>query len=308
MMSPRLISRARKTISKALSPILPVKVIAELIELEPPDAKVEVSVVRPSAIAGGRGIPFAPIIVYVNNEEVFRGNCDEKGRKILDLKLEEQHSIIDAYFRREGATNPSDSIEVIWDNFEDGKISPIWRGFRGAGPRPGESKRWEGNGRLNLYCKEIGHLTGIYTRNPVNIEGAIIGADLYSDGYVATGISILPSTEAWYAPAYNYGYDIILWEKAIHKIIIYSGYEEGKKKRRPYSPSYISTTLPSNPARVEIIQIDDSIRFLFNDEQIYNEEYQLPTKICNIYLWAMCWYVGAEGTSWIDNFTFIRED
>jgi len=304
-----VLHRVRRRVSTAVSPILPFKVTAEVTELKPPSLEAEIRVFYTTAKEGGRGIPFAPISVYMDGVKIYSGRCDKGGSKTLTLSLDKQRVTIDAYYRKAGVLNPSDSIEVLWDNFEDGVISKeIWRTFSTAGPEKGESRIYESDGKLNIYCKGMGHGRGVYTPEAISIDGATIRARLYTDGYLMTGISLTPSDEAWYGPAYSPGYDLCLWEKGIQKVLVYSGYREGKKKGVPYSPSKTLRELPSNPATIEMLQIGEGISFLINGELIHHEEYQPPTKICNIRLWAICFYKGAEGTSWIDNFTFIREE
>jgi len=246
----------------------------------------------------GKGVPMAPFTVYVNNAEEFTGRCDTKGKYSYELSLKNHRSVVDVYHARKRLVEASDSLSVLWDNFNDNVLDKkLWTTFHGMSIYPGTAKAYERNKRIELYCGATRSLAGIHTENPVDISNGRIKARLYSGGYVTCFITILPSTEAFYGASYNKGYDIGIWERGGDKLFIYSG----------RGTVYRQRTLKANPETIEIVLDGETIRFLEGGSEVYAETYKPPSKICNIYLWAHHWWYQGSGSSWADDFLFVGD-
>jgi len=179
------------------------------------------------------------------------------------------------------------------DNFNDNYLDRRkWVSFPISG-----GKAEELNGRIEFHAPTNHAGGGIRTAEPQDISNLHIKAKLYSGGYVISCISIIPSTDPFYGPSYNTGYDIGIWELGGTKLFVYSGKDTVYRKR----------SLKANPENIEIFLDGDTIRFLEDGTEVYSETYKPPSKLCNIYLWGISWYVGVSGTSWADDFSTVKE-
>jgi len=246
----------------------------------------------------GTGVPLAPFTVYVNNAEEFTGRCDTKGKYTHELSLKNRRSVVDVYHARKRLVEASDSLSVLWDNFNDNELDKkLWVTFSGMSMYPGTAKAYERNKRIEFYCGATRSLAGIHTENPIDLSEGRVSAKLYSGGYVTSFITILPSTDPFQGASYNTGYDIGIWAKGDTKLFVYSG----------KSTVYRQSTLKANPEMIEIVLDGDTIRFLEGGSEVYAEVYKPQSKLCNIYLWGHHWWYTGSGTSWADDFLVVGD-
>lgn len=245
----------------------------------------------------GVGVPLAPFIVYVNDVEELEGRCSTKGKYTHELSLIDHRSTIDVYHSRKRLVEASDSLEVLWDNFNDNSFDlRNWQMFAGSpGFYVGRSETKEENRQLKFISTNTGYLAGACTKTPIDVSNSKIKVKLYSGGWVVCFLSILPSNTPFYGANYNKGYDVGIWQNGIHKFIIYSG------SNVPYTKG----TLRGNPETIEVIIEDDVIRFLEEGFEVYTEAYKPASKLCNIYLWGQSWYHFRGGVSWADDFLLV---
>ena len=244
----------------------------------------------------GKGAPMAPFTLYVNNAEEFTGRCDTRGKHTHEIYFKNHRSVVDVYHARKRLLEASDSLSVLWDNFNDNEVDrKLWATISGKSIYPGTPKAYERNKRIVFDCAATRSIAGIHTVKPVDISNGRIKANLYSGGIVTCFISILPSTDPFQGASYNTGYDIGIWEDGGTKLFVYSGSETVYRQR----------TLKANPEIIEIVIDGDIIRFLEGGSEVYAETYKPPSKLCNIYLWAHHWWYQGSGSSWADDFLFV---
>ena len=241
----------------------------------------------------GKGIPFAPFIVYSDGREVSRGRCNLYGKASVTFNETRHRADISVYHARK-IVGAYDTSRLIWDNFDDGNLDgSVWRAFTGTPSFfVGTAEAYEGDGRINFKCTNTGYLAGIYTKRPIDISDSNISVKLFSDGWVVCAITILPQDEHFNGAGYNKGYDLVVWENGIDKLTIYSGTDR----------VLCMDSIKGNPDEIKITLDGDEIIFYEFDEEVYREPYKLPTKLCDIYLWGQSWYLFASGTSWADDF------
>ncbi len=243
-----------------------------------------------------RGIPFAPFSIYLNGVELTSGRCDNEGHAVEPLSLPNHRNKIDVYHGRRRLTSASDSLEIIWDNFNDNlRDDKLWNEFKIASQYIGNSRVTETNKRIEILCANTGWGGGVVTKNPVDISDCSIQAKLYTDYYAICALSILPASEPFFSVPYNHGYDIFVWGAGVNKFIIASGTKYVLQKSGMFD----------NPDPIQIKLEGDTIRFFEGANEVYSETYKPLSKLCNIYLWGQSWYHMKAGTSWVDDFNFV---
>jgi len=249
----------------------------------------------------GKGVPLAPIEIYINDKLVHKGRCDARGKHTYKLELDaKQHrAVIDVYHSRKRLTEAFDTLTTLWDDYDDEKLDRrIWEVFKGTPAYYiGKAEVREEDGFIKFISTNTGYLAGIKTISPVDISKGRISVRMRTGGWVVCALTILPSTEGFYGASYNKGYDVVIWEYGLHKFVIYSGPDI----------AYVKGTLRANPDNIEVILEDETIRFIEEGVEVYSETYKPPSKLCNIYLWGQSWYHLRGGTSWVDNLLFRGE-
>lgn len=256
-----------------------------------------------------RGVPSAPVAIYVQNEKVASAACDGEGRYTHELTLEERRRRVEVQLDVPLPLASPRTMKVLWDGFEDRELdTTVWTSYRASGPFPGHRVLRQRRGRIEFDVLGAGYLAGIHTKTEryhVDMAGGRISVELKTDGYAAAGLSILPETKPNIGVSYNEGYDIVLWELGIHKFMIYSNYGE---KKLPKGPIYHRKSLAGNPETIEVTLDEEGIIHFFEDgTERYSEEYKPDTTVSDIYLFGQSWYVGAGGIPWADNFICIEK-
>jgi len=293
-----LVNTLFRNVNRRFSRLAPINVEASLqnvnIKEAPLKGELHVLVTEKET---DRGVPFAPIEIYVNGARVFLGRCNRSGKYVHPITLDGHRGIIDVFHGRKRLITASDSVSVLWDNFNDGVLDKkIWETFKGwPAYYVGKAEIREQDGVVKFVSTNTGYLAGIYTKDPVDISDGHIRAKLYTGGWVVCALTILPSTEPFYSAGYNRGYDVVVWQNGIDKFIVYSGTRTVYKKG----------TLRANPETVEVILEGNTIKFLEEGTEVYRETYKPASKLCNIYLWGQSWYHFRGGTSWADDLIMV---
>lgn len=254
----------------------------------------------------GAGVPFTPITIYINGETYRKVSTDGNGEHLETISLTEHRSTVEVKHLAGIPFLPkaSDTSTVIWDNFDDNELAPVWRTFGGSGPWAPDHETREENERLEFMIHAVYDLTGAYIEEPIDIAKRRISVRLYSDHISPVFIDVLPAETKFYMTSYNHGYDFGIWEnlggpRYPPHLMVY-GPEGGGK-----AIIYERRSLRSNPVTLEIfLDGDGIIHFYEAGDEVYAEEYRASSTICNIYLHAHYWWYKhyrEPHVSWADN-------
>lgn len=210
-----IVSKVFRRMNKRVSTISPLSVEASLRHMRMGETPIKGSLdIDITEKRTGKGVPLAPFIVYLNDVEEFKGRCNTKGKYTHELSFKDHSSTIDVYHDRKRLVEASDSLRVLWDNFNDNDLDrEIWDDMLMKSPAyVGEASVNEIRSRLEIYCGNTGYGGGVFTAEPVNISNGQIEATLYTDVRATiTGIAILPAGAQFWGPPYNAGYDFYVF-------------------------------------------------------------------------------------------------